>query len=348
MLPYRKAQGSKASRTNIRWVRTVIWTAVLVAVLLSGLWVWEQLQPMNPSDSHATYLTVHSGESAVSIGQTLQDKGLIHSAFVFRILSRTSGLSRSLERGVYRIRLDQSPRQIIAMMQQGDVAATKVSIPEGFTVQQIVARLAANHIGTMAEYRVLLRTPLPGMPLAAAGVRDPYEGYLFPATYEFPHGTTARQALDLMWQTFTAHALPLYHASHTALSLVQWVTLASIIQREDKLPADAPEVSGVFTNRLKIGMPLQSDATVRYALAKNTSGPVDYQQLQVHSPFNTYVNKGLPPGPISDPGTVALNAALHPASVPYLYFISLPSGQILFATTYPGQLANIAYANKHP
>jgi UPF0755 protein len=234
------------------------------------------------------------------------------------------------------------------MMEQGDVVTIRVSIPEGFTAGQIFARLEVHHIGTAHQYQALLRHPPAGMPTPGPGVRDPYEGYLFPATYKFPFGTTAAQAVKIMWQVFTQRALPLYESQHTSLSLSQWVTLASIIQREDKWPNDAAKVSGVFTNRLHIGMRLQSDATVRYALDNLPRGALDYQQLQVASPFNTYLHKGLPPGPISNPGMMALSAALKPASVPYLYFLALPSGRILFATTYKGQLANIAYANKHP
>lgn len=186
------------------------------------------------------------------------------------------------------------------------------------------------------------------MPAPAVGVRDPDEGYLFPATYKFPYGTTPAQAFTMMWQTFKRRALPVYRASHSSLSLTQWVTLASMVQQEDKEPPDARGIAGVFVNRLKVGMPLQSDATVRYALGHAVKGPLNYTNLTAPSPFNTYQHQGLPPGPIANPGMTAFRAALTPAPEPYLYFLSLPSGKVLYAATYAQQLANIAYANQHP
>jgi UPF0755 protein len=233
------------------------------------------------------------------------------------------------------------------MMERGEVVTTRVTIPEGFTVQQIVQRLVEHHIGSKKAFASLLAHPLPGMPPASAGVRDPYEGYLFPATYQFPYGTSPQEALLIMWQTFKARAMALYDQSHSSVNMEQWITLASIIQEEDKNPRDAAKISGVFANRLKRGMPLQSDATVRYALGRAVSGPLTLRDLGVHSPYNTYWHKGLPPGPICNPGMLSLKAALSPAKVPYLYFIALPNGRTLFATTYAQQLANIRYANQH-
>ncbi|WP_242968450.1 endolytic transglycosylase MltG [Sulfobacillus sp. hq2] len=337
------------NRRPNRRVWTMLGTAALLAVLLSGLWVWRQLQPVNRHDSHPQYVKVQSGQSASSIARVLQKRGLIRSALVFRILSRTSHLSRSLESGVYRIRPSETPQQILQAMRTGEVVTIRVTIPEGYTVQQIITRLVAAHIGSSpATYLSLLQHPLPGMPAPAPGVRDPYEGYLFPATYKFAYGTTPAQALAIMWQTFERKVEPLYSKDRTSLSFVQWVTLASIVQREDKEPQEASGIAGVFVNRLVAGMPLQSDATVRYALDNSIRGPLTYTNLTVVSPYNTYLHKGLPPGPIANPGIVALKAALDPKAEPYLYFLALPDGRVLYATTYAQQLANIAYVNQHP
>ncbi len=335
--------------SSLRNRRMVWWagTALLGAVLSLGIWLWLQFQPLNPSIHRPTYFRVVPGQSAGQIGYSLYRKGLVRSPLAFRFLSDISSQSRALQSGVYRITPGDSPGRILAMMERGDVVTIRVSIPEGFTVQQIVQRLIEHHIGSKTVFRTLLARPLPGMPQARKGTRDPYEGYLFPATYQFPYGISAKAALATMWQTFKSRALVLYRHSHSPLSLQQWVTMASIIQQENKNPSDAPKISGVFVNRLRKQMPLQSDATVRYAIGHALKGSLTLANLRVNSPYNTYLHKGLPPGPICSPGTLALKAALRPAKVPYLYFLALPNGHTLFATTYAQQLANIRYAHQH-
>ena len=335
--------------SSLRNRRLVWWagTALVGAVLFLGVRVWLLFQPLQPSTHHPTYVKVVPGQSAAQIGSMLYSKHLIRSALAFHVLSDINGQSRALQSGVYRLTPAESPGYMLAMMERGEVVTIRVSIPEGFTVKEVVQRLVSHHIGSEAAFRSLLGHLLPGMPPAQKGVRDLYEGYLFPATYRFPYGTSAKAALVTMWQTFKSRALPLYRQSHSSLSLVQWVTMASIIQQEDKNPQDATKISGVFNNRLRRNMSLQSDATVRYAIGHALAGPLTLADLQVNSPYNTYAHKGLPPGPISNPGMLALKAATTPARVSYLYFIALPNGHTLFATTYAQQLANIRYANKH-
>lgn len=240
---------------------------------------------------------------------------------------------------------------MLTQMVQGEVAVIRVTIPEGWTTAQVVQRLVQAHIGTLPEYRRLLSHPLPGMPTPAKGTQDPWEGYLYPATYDFPWGETASGALQLMWKTFQARAIQgLYRRDpHPPLPLSQWVTLASIVQAEVARPEDAPLVAGVFMNRLKSGIPLQSDATVRYAHEQLAgSGLKGAAGVQGDSPYNTYLHKGLPPSPIDNPGLVALKAALYPAKVPYFYFVSTPDGRILFATTYQEQLQHLNALKAQP
>lgn len=329
--------------------RLAIGAAAVAAALFVLGWVITRFQPVGGPASAYQYIRVQPGQTASDVAATLKDHGIIRSAWAFDLLSRYTGLATHLTAGVYRLSPHQSLKTIMGAMRSGDVVVTRVSIPEGFTVQDIVQRLAANHIGTMAQYRQLLKTALPGMPKPQAGVRYPMEGYLFPATYSFSYGTTARQALEIMWQTFQTRVIRgLYDKSHTRLSIGQWVTLASIVQAEDKLRGQARNVAAVFLNRRAIGMPFQSDATVRYALGGQVNGGLTLGDLKVPSPYNTYLHKGFPPGPICSPGLTMLKAALHPAHVPYLYFLSLRSGKMLFATTYQQHLAHIAYANSHP
>lgn len=322
---------------------------VMAAVLFVVGFGLVLMSPLRPGSRAALYVRVSPGQTAAQVGVALQRRQVIRSALAFTLLSRINGAASHLTAGVYRLSPSQSLAQILRIMGQGRVVVVRVPIPEGLTVQAVVERLEQHHIGTPSQYRVLLKHPLKGMPRPQAGVRDPLEGYLFPATYAFSYGVTARQALTEMWQTFDARMIRgLYDRRPRKLSLVQWVTLASIVQSEAKNPAQDRLVAAVFLNRLKIRMPLQSDATVRYAVGGMPPGGLVPADFSRPSPYNTYSHAGLPPGPIANPGRAALLAVLHPAHVPYLYFVSLRSGRILFGTTYAQQLANIRYAKTHP
>ncbi len=336
--------GRKPRRLKWRWIGAV----ALAAVLFVVGYAWYVFQPVAIHSTRYQYLSVTPGQSADNIGSMLQKRGIIRSSLAFRVVSRLDHLSRTLKSGVYRLSPSESLTRILQVMKDGNVVVIKVAIPEGFTVSQITARLVADHIGSMAQYRRLEARPLPGMPNPAQGVRDPLEGFLYPATYSFAYGVTPRQALDTMWKTFQSKTVGWYKKSHATLSYTQWITLASIVQQEDQVPQDAAKIAAVFLNRLKAHMPFQSDATVRYALHRKAASGLTYSDLQVSSPYNTYRHHGFPPGPITNPGLVALKAALHPAPVPYLYFLGLRNGRDLFATTYQQHLANIAYANSHP
>lgn len=319
--------------------------AVLVlAALFAVGWVHQAESAPNPQDHRRVWFTVASGDTATTIATKLQQRGLIRSALMFQLWSRYFHVSQHLRAGVYAFSPSFTLSSVISRLSHGDILSFRVTIPEGFTVQETIDRLVRHHVGTKPALERVVKAGIPGL-TAPAGVKDPSEGFLFPDTYVFPAGMTARQIVLMMWQNFlsrTAKLRPELQAAH--LSLWQWVTLASIIQAEDSNPKDAPKIAAVFQNRMKAGMYLQSDATVRYALGQAVQGHLSYQDLAVSSAYNTYVHGGLPPGPIDCPGLVALSAALHPARVPYLYFLSLPNGTDLFATTYAQHLANIAKA----
>jgi UPF0755 protein len=333
------------------WKHTWVWAGAVIlgAALFVVAYVMWSFQPANPQYKGSKEVRVRVGQTASTVAANLQRLGIIRSAWAFVVLSRYDGAATQLTAGVYRLSPAQSLTSILTMMRLGDVVTIKVAVPDGFTVHQVVERLVHDHIGTWAQYRRLERHPLKGMPMPQAGVRDAWEGYLFPATYSFEPGTSARQAFTTMWQTFYERVVvALYDRSHTSLTLVQWVTLASIIQQEVKESRQGREAAAVFLNRLKLGMPFQSDATVRYALGNTVPNGLTLKDLAVSSPYNTYVHKGFPPGPIANPGLAMLEAALHPAHVPYLYFVSLRSGRLLFATTLGQHNAEVQYAKTHP
>lgn len=314
----------------------------LIGVVAVGLIIYQtnrQFQPVNSLSRRVVYVSVKPGQAADSIGYELHQKGVIRSTLAFQMALHLMRASRQLKVGVYRVSPANSVDHIIRMMESGKSAVIRITFPEGFRVKQVVARLVSDHVGTTQSYETILHHPLPGMPSPGAGVTNAFEGYLFPATYSFPWGSTPRQVVSLMWQNFkreTQHVnLP------RNMSVRQWVTLASIVQAEAPNAQAAPKIAGVFLNRLGQHMPLQSDATVRYAMGRVVSGGLSSADLQVASPYNTYVHVGLPPGPIDNPGWTSLHAVLHPVKSTDLYFYTLPNRKVLYAKTYAQQLANI-------
>ena len=309
------------------------------------LWLHALVSAPRPTDLRTQLFTVATGDTATQVGTLLERQGLIQSGWVFSAWSRVTHLESHLRAGVYVLSPSMSLAQVMAVLSSGDILVHRVTIPGGLTVRETVARLVAGHVATRAALDRALSEGLPGLspPPSGAGVRDPLEGFLFPDTYSFPAGTPAREVVLTMWADFrarTAALRPQLAANH--LTLWRWVTLASIVQAEYGYTPDAPKIAAVFENRLANGMRLQSDATVRYALGHTVTGGLTIADLAVASPYNTYVAPGLPPGPIDAPGLVALSAALHPADVPYLYFVAMPNGHSLFATTYAQQLKNVA------
>ncbi len=328
---------------RLRW--RALAAAVVVVLLGGGLWFRALVSAPRPADRATQLFTVAAGDTATEVGTLLARQGLIQSGWLFSAWSRVNHLESHLRAGVYVLSPSMPLAQVMAVLSQGDILVHRVTIPGGLTVQATVARLVAGHVATRAALDQALKQGLPGLspPPSLQGVRDPLEGFLYPDTYSFPAGTPARQVVLAMWADFRARTASLrgqLAADH--LTLWRWVTLASIVQAEYGYAPDAPKIAAVFDNRLAQGMRLQSDATVRYALGHPVTGGLTVADLTVASPYNTYVAAGLPPGPIDAPGLVALRAVLHPAHVPYLYFVAMPDGRSLFATTYAQHLKNVA------
>lgn len=325
----------------------VTWRTAAAAsvVLLFGVAIWLNAQFGAPApQSRARELfTVNPGVTATEVGAQLERHGLVRDAWLFSLWSRVKHLDSRLRAGVYVLSPSMPLARVIAILSQGQILQYRVTVPEGFTVKETVNMLVAAHVATRRALDRALAEGLPGLTPPNAPLRDPVEGFLFPDTYSFPAGMPARRVVLMMWDDFLARTQKLraeLPAAH--LTLWSWVTLASIVQAEYGYPPDAPKIAAVFDNRMRIGMRLQSDATVRYALGHAVSGTLTDQNLTVQSPYNTYLHTGLPPGPIGNPGLVALEAALDPAKVPYLYFVAMPNGHSLFATTYTQHEQNVA------
>ena len=298
-----------------------------------------------PGSATERVFRVPTGASATAIGDALAQAGLVRSGLAFRLWSEHVGVASIFRAGEYRLSPGWGLFRMVQTLAAGHIITYRIAIPEGFTTPEIAARLAAAHVASPGAIRAAMSRGIPGI-RPPKGVRNRMEGFLFPDTYVIPAGTGVRSVLLTMWTDFenrTAALRPDLHSSR--LTMWQWVTLASVVQAEDATPADASRVAAVFLNRLRRHMPLQSDATVRYALGRPV-GALTVKDLAVPSPYNTYRVNGLPVGPIDSPGLVALSAVLHPAHVPYLYFVSTSTGGVLFASTYAQQLKNIALAAK--
>lgn len=258
----------------------------------------------------------------------LSEQGAVPHEKVFSLWARLWRLDKKIHSGVYRFELPMAPASVMKRMIPGLGPFHRVTVPEGLNVREIAALLEEAKVGDREKFAAAAGSPelLAQVGLADRGV----EGYLFPDTYFFPEGMTETEVLAAMVEQFHSNVDPLLAQAKPQLSPHEVVTLASMIEKETGNAAERPLVSAVFYNRLKIGLPLQSDPTAVYGL---DSAPkiITHKDLKNPSPYNTYRIKGLPPGPICNPGLPALKAALAPAAVPYLYFVSKNDGSHLFS-----------------
>lgn len=272
------------------------------------------------------------GASFGQAADSLAHSGIIGSPKLFRLYGRFTGGDRNIKPGTYLLKHGTPWSDIVSALNGGHGLVNTITIPEGYTVAQIAPALAKtlqvpvdSVQAAMRDTALLARLDLPNPTL---------EGYVFPDTYAFPVGTTARQAVREMVYSFERRWRPEWDSSANGLKINRndLVTMASIVEKEARLPEERPVIAAVYYNRLRRGMLLQADPTVQYALGHHV-GRVLYKDLTVESPYNTYVHKGLPPGPVASPGVASLSAAANPANVPYLYFVATKDGHHEFRNT---------------
>ncbi len=303
-------------------------------------------------DPTPIHFKVEVGETAASVGNRLQEMGLITDVNLFRRFLQYNGLDASLEAGEYILRRNMSMREIGEALQHSKVEEVTVTIPEGWRAEQVADMLSKQGI---MDGSVLLAVVRQGEAvqhalLASKPAGMGYEGYLFPETYRLPVQPAPEDLLIRMLNTLQARLPVEWERMATAqgLSFHQVLTLASIVEREAVIPDERPVIASVYLNRLKHGMYLNADPTVQYAMGyQPDSGqwwktPVTIEEYQgVNSPYNTYLNPGLPPGPICSPGISAIMAVLQPANTDYLYFVARGDGGHVFATTMEEHESNV-------
>jgi UPF0755 protein len=300
---------------------------LVVAAGLNHYW----LSP-TPPFTPRRIVSIRRGESFRVIASRLADQGVIRSQLALIIWARLSGGSERVKPGDYAFKGGERVPDILRHLVNGDFMVVSVTVPEGLTLHQIGERLAQEDLGCGGGFDFAARRgPLiKSLGLGALGA----EGYLFPATYRFSPLATTDSIVAAMLMRFYEILTPEVEQRMFELGIDarELVTLASMIEKEAKEPAERPIIASVFYNRLRIGMPLQSDPTAQYSFG----GEISPAAIAVHtpSPFNTYSIRGLPPGPIANPGLSSIQAALHPAATDYLYFVARSDGTHVFSRSF--------------
>jgi UPF0755 protein len=315
-------------------VKYLLFTCYFAALsaLLFGAFLLAFLFRPPLQEPQTVEVKVERGEPLSAIVHRLKDHGVISNERLFSFWARLWGLDKKIHWGLYRFELPLPPRQVLDQMQLGKGVFHRVTVPEGLTVREIAELLEKAAIAD--KERFLAEAAKPEL-LSLIGMEGRgIEGYLFPNTYYFTPFMTERDILIAMVEQFRVsfNSRLAEQAKEIGLDVHQAVTLASLIEKETGVDEERPLISAVFHNRLRARIPLQSDPTVIYGL-KNFSGTLTRKDLQSPSPYNTYRISGLPPGPICNPGLSSLTAALNPAQVPYLYFVSKNDGSHLFSVS---------------
>jgi UPF0755 protein len=308
--------------------------ALYLGLFVAGAWVWFALNgPAGSGDQTAPRVVlIRPNTSSFGIATALKEAGIIRSRLGFLAAAIMRGAHRRLLPGEYEFDRQVSLLEVVRRLEQGRGLVHRVTIPEGLAAQQIAQLLGERGLVDRDRFLRLLRDRalLQGYGVEA----DSLEGYLFPDTYRLVKGQGEDAIIHRMVRRFHEMFGPEEQARADELGMPvrEVVTLASLIEREAKVPQERPLISAVFHNRLRVRMPLQSDPTVLYALSR-FSGRLTKANLQAPSPYNTYVNHGLPPGPIANPGRASITAALYPAATRYLYFVSKNDGTHAFSKT---------------
>ncbi len=317
------------ARRRRRAPRVVL--AVLIGCAL--FWLWRETGGTASSTDPLQRVMIPKGSTVRAAAESLARANVIGSTRAFRVYASTTGQSRAIKPGTYQFAAHTSYSRILDALVNGKGIVHAVTIPEGYDIRDIAPLLAkalsvpedsVRAAVTDTAWKRRLNVPAPSL-----------EGYLFPATYAFADGTSARDAVVEMLERFEAAWKPEWNQTLQGLAISRHdaITMASIVEKEAKKPEERAIISAVYWNRVKKGMKLQADPTVQYALPTHVDR-VLFKDLTIESKYNTYKYAGLPPGPIASPGEASIIAAIMPAKVPYLYFVAAADGHHEFRTSF--------------
>lgn len=337
----RRPKGKRARRGVLRRLLALALGLAVFSVALGGVAYWAFfLRPaIDTAPGLPLQIEIVEGATTVEIAEQLANAGVVPNANMFRLKAASSGLDAQLKAGVYDLYTGMEYEEAIEVLAAGPpIEYVTVTIPEGFTVEQIAERIAAK-TGLSSER--LLFLGLEGAEVfdelfLDANPTPSLEGYLFPKTYRIAEGSSEEDVIRMMLDQFDreTRAIDLTRIREAGLTEHDWVTLASMIEREVRVADERRLVSSVIYNRLERGMRLEIDATIEYILP-GTRPRLLNSHLQIDSPYNTYMYSGLPPGPIASPGLAALEAAADPAQTDYIYYVlTSTDGAHTFTETY--------------
>jgi UPF0755 protein len=326
---------------------------LMIAVVILSVLSYEALtfvRNIPPTARDSAVVFIPPGQTVRDIAELLNEVGVLKSSWKLRILARIRRKQAALKPGEYRFDVPSPPWSIINALVEGKVILHRVTLPEGLTMREIAQVLSDEKLVELEAFLSELKRP---ELLTYFNIPGPtFEGFLFPDTYYFSRVDGAQKMIETMVARFAQAATSEDErkASTLGLNKLQWVTLASIIEKESSIVDEQPIVSSVFHNRLKRKMRLQSDPTVIYGIP-NFNGNITKKDLLTPTPYNTYTQVGLPPGPIANPGATSLKAAANPATTEYLYFVANRQGRHVFTKTYQEHLAAVAtyqLSNQYP
>jgi UPF0755 protein len=324
-------------RSGESWIhkyRTFVIIGVLLALVLVFLILF--LHYFYPNRQQETvHVVIPEGATTTEIAKTLHDNGVITSPTVFRVLTWLKGNGGDFKAGDYVFNKGIHYAEAFSILEAGPNFQAKFTIPEGLTVDQTISRLAEATGITTDDLKAAASSGDFGVDLIPPENQDNLEGFLFPKTYMVAGDVSADKLIETLLNQFKAETSDLDWSKAQALGITpyQAVIAASLIEREAAVDDERPLIAAVIFNRLKKDMMLQIDATVQYALPE-WKDVLTYDDLKVDSPYNTYLHKGLPPGPICSPGLASLQAALNPANVDYLYYLAVGNGRHFFTSDY--------------
>lgn len=309
---------------------------IVALALILTLFQIKDLTEAASTVSQEINVTIPVGSSNQQIAKILADSGVIKNKYAFLLLSKYLGYDKSLKAGSYILDSAWSLTQVLEELSKGQVQTTTFTIPEGYHIEQIADRLSAKGLVNREKFLSMADSSKFDFPFLKDVDGEGYllEGYLFPDTYQITKEMDESDIIKMMLKRFTE----VYdeemrdRAKIMGLTDHELITIASMIEKEAKFDEDRPLIASVIYNRLKIGMPLQIDATIQFALGK-PKAKLYKKDLKVESPYNTYLNYGLPPGPIGAPGKASIQAALYPENTDYLFYLAKSDGTHVFSKT---------------
>jgi UPF0755 protein len=314
-----------------RWLFIVLLLGVAAAAL-GGVWIWGRWnRPYRGFTGDGIFVDIPKGTTSGGIARILAEAGVVQSTWEFQMLCRVR--RQRLQAGEYRFETAKTPLEIHSILAQGKIYFRTVTIPEGWTTFDIADFLEQQGI---AKREAVMNAASETEWIQEIAPRvQTLEGFLFPATYQFTRRATPQVIVQAMVARFQQVWPSLRRNGELEMTPAEIVTLASLVEKEARVPEERALIAGVYLNRLKRGMALQCDPTVIYALqlAGKWDGKIGYADLRFQSPYNTYLHRGLPPGPIANPGEASLRAALQPTETKYLYFVADNQGRHFFSET---------------